>query len=132
MISGELRVIAIIPATDLERARRFYAEKFGIAPAVEDRDEGLLFIFGDGSRFLLYETQFAGTAEHTVASFVVDDLDAAMSSLRGRGVVFEEYDYPGFKTVNGVVAMGQNRAAWFKDSEGNIIALSELSDAFPR
>ncbi|MFO7320276.1 MAG: VOC family protein [Chloroflexota bacterium] len=129
---GEARVMAVIPALDLARARAFYAEKLGLAPVVEDPDEGLLYLLADGSRFLLYETPYAGTAEHTIASFAVDDLDEVMRFLRSRGVVFEEYDTPNLKTTNGVAVMGSHRGAWFKDSEGNILNIAQLSGNFPR
>ena len=81
------------------------------------------------SKFLLYETSFAGTAQNTAASWSTNDLDAEMAELRSNGVVFEEYDFPGLKTENGVAANEDGRAAWFKDSEGNILALSEVCDA---
>ena len=130
MSLGAARVMATIPARNLDRARQYYADTLGLTPVVEHPAEGALFVCGEGSRFLLYETQFAGTAEHTVASFVVDDLDATMADLRSRGVIFEEYDFPGLKTVNGVATMDDNRGAWFKDSENNILAVTELSPVF--
>lgn len=78
-----------------------------------------------GSEFGIYETPSGGQAAHTLASFKVSDLDAEMAGLRGKGVVFEEYDLPGLKTVDGVVEDEGMRAAWFKDSEGNILCLNE-------
>ncbi|MEP7294532.1 MAG: VOC family protein, partial [Chloroflexota bacterium] len=110
-------------AQDIERARRWYAEKLGLSPLREEA-QGLLYATG-GSQFFLYQTATAGTAQNTVAEWDVDDLEAVMADLRGRGVVFEEYDYPDFKTVNAIATLGNDRAAWFKDSEGNFIALSQ-------
>lgn len=130
MTLGAARIMATIPAQNLARARQYYAETLGLTPAVEHPEEGILFVCGEGSWFLLYETQFAGTAAHTVASFVVEDLDAAMAELRGRGVIFEEYDLPGLKTIDGVATLDDSRGAWFKDSENNILAVTELSPVF--
>ncbi len=115
---------AVIAATDLERARRWYAEKLGLHP-LREQAQGLLYATG-GSEFFLYQTGAAGTAQNTVAEWEVDDLEAVMADLRSRGVVFEEYDYPDFKTVNGIGMLGNDRAAWFKDSEGNYLALSQI------
>lgn len=120
---SNLEIYAVIPASDLGRAREFYEDKLGLKPE-EERDEGLIYKVKD-SKFLLYETSFAGTAQNTSATWVTDDLDSEMADLRSRGVEFEEYDFPGLKTVNGVMADENGRAAWFKDSEGNILALSE-------
>ncbi len=120
---SNLEVQAVIPASDLGRAREFYKEKLGLEP-VEERERDLIYQVKD-SRFLLYETSFAGTAQNTTASWITSDLDGVMAEMRSRGVVFEDYDFPGLKTENGVASDGHGRAAWFKDSEGNILALSE-------
>jgi predicted enzyme related to lactoylglutathione lyase len=120
---SDLEIYAVIPASDLGRAREFYEDKLGLKPD-EERDEGVLYKVSN-SKFLLYETSFAGTAQNTAATWVTSDLDADMAELRGRGVVFEDYDFPGLKTENGVATSEGGRAAWFKDSEGNILALSE-------
>ena len=120
---AKAKMHTVLAAVDIERARRWYAEKLGLQP-IQD-NEGELIYEAAGVRFMIYETPSAGTAQNTVAGWDVDDLDAMMADLRGRGVVFEEYDYPEFKTVNGVVEFGDSRGAWFKDSEGNILALNE-------
>jgi catechol-2,3-dioxygenase len=120
---SNLEIRAVLPATDLGRAREFYKDKLGLEPA-EDGEDGLVYQLKN-SKFLLYETSFAGTAQNTAADIVTDDLDGDMADLRSRGVVFEEYDFPGLKTENGVATNDSGRAAWFKDSEGNILALSE-------
>jgi catechol 2,3-dioxygenase-like lactoylglutathione lyase family enzyme len=116
-------ICAVIAATDLDRAQRWYAEKLDLR-ALREEALGLLYQVGS-SQFFLYQTSSAGTAQNTVARFEVDDLDAAMADLRQRGVIFEEYDYPDFKTVNGIATLGTDRAAWFKDSEGNFLALAQ-------
>jgi hypothetical protein len=77
--------------------------------------------------FLLFSSYRAGTAQHQLAAWVVEDLEAEVAELRGRGVVFEEYDYPGLRTVNGVATTPAGKAAWFKDSEGNTLTMTQLA-----
>ncbi|MEJ0021435.1 MAG: VOC family protein [Candidatus Doudnabacteria bacterium] len=117
------KVTAVLPAADLERARKFYTEKLDLK---EDAPMpgGASFKCGGGTEIFLYQRPPV-TVEHTQASFQVDDLDAEMKELRARGVVFEEYDMPEMKTVNGVAIMDKWKSAWFKDSEGNILALGQ-------
>ena len=115
---------ATLPAADLERFRRFYEEKLGLTPS--QQVPGLL-IYGSGpSAFQVYETPNAGTAKNTQLTWVVEDLDAEMRRLRDAGVEFEDYDQPGLKTENGVAEMDGGRGAWFQDSEGNILNLTQL------
>ena len=116
-------VHATLPASDLARARRWYQEKMGLTLVRED-EVGLWYEFA-GSRLLLYETSLAGTAQNTAAEWLVEDIESVMADLRERGVVFEEYDFPGLQTENGVGTIGTHKAAWFKDSEGNILSLDE-------
>jgi catechol 2,3-dioxygenase-like lactoylglutathione lyase family enzyme len=126
MTLSTARVMATIPAHDLNRARQYYADALGLMPAVENDSGGSLFVCGNESWFLLYETSSAGTAQQTLATFVVDNLEATMADLRARGVVFEEYDFPGLRTENGIATLGNGRSAWFRDSEGNVLAVTEL------
>lgn len=115
--------IATIPAKDLARARTFYAETLGLTSSREVPG-GIMFETGKGSSFLLYESQFAGTNQATAMGFSVADLDGTVEDLRSKGVTFEDYDLPGLKTENGVAELPDGaKAAWFKDPEGNIIAL---------
>jgi catechol 2,3-dioxygenase-like lactoylglutathione lyase family enzyme len=116
---------AVIPVTDQQRGRDFYGGTLGFDVLQDEEDMGIWFQAGGGSRFFVYESVGAGESRATLASFVVDDLDAAMEELRGKGVTFEEYDLPGLKTENGVATMGPVRGAWFKDPDGNILAVSE-------
>jgi catechol 2,3-dioxygenase-like lactoylglutathione lyase family enzyme len=119
--------MATIPAKDLARARKFYTEKLGLKDGQEILG-GVLFETGKGTAFLLYESQFAGTNQATAMGFQVSDFEATVSDLRSRGVTFEDYDFPGLKTENGVADMPDgSKAAWFKDTEGNIIALDNGS-----
>lgn len=121
---SDLEMRAVLPASNIGRARTFYQEKLGLEP-VEERGDGLIYQTKGGLTFLLYETQFAGTAQNTAMNWITTDLDADMAALRDRGVVFEEYDFPGLKTENGVATYDGGRGAWFKDSEGNILAIGQ-------
>ena len=116
------RLVANIPAQDIERAMRWYQEKLGLRPTMDLGVAGQLYQSG-GVYWLIYQTSAAGTGKHTVASWVVPSIDDAMSDMRSQGVVFEDYDMPGQKSPGGVVTVGGAKAAWFKDSEGNILAI---------
>jgi catechol-2,3-dioxygenase len=119
-------VIATLPAYDMARARNYYEKTLGFTPdsMMPVTEDGVLYTV-NGQSFLVFRTESprGGT---TVAGFLVADLEAEMKELRGRGVVFEEYDLPGLKTVNGISDQRNMRGAWFKDSEGNILALNEM------
>lgn len=119
------QVHTVLPAADLARARTYYHDKLGMDPDGE-QDGMLMFRPHPGVTFAIYETPNAGTAQNTQMCFVSDGLDAEMADLRSRGVVFEEYDFPGMKTVDGVLDGEASRTAWFIDSEGNFICLSEV------
>jgi len=117
-----------LPATDMERARRFYAEKLGLTPESElpDERDGLFYRCGRGTRFLLFPSPHASSGTHTQMTWLTDDIEADVAELEARGVVFEEYDTPDLKTVNGVATIGESKGAWFKDSEGNLLALGQF------
>ena len=116
-------VYATIPAQDIARARSFYADKLGLEPA-EERPEGLRYECGNGS-FLLFESSGEPSGSHTQLGWDVDDIEAAVANLRENGVVFEDYDLPDFKTVDGIADIAGERGAWFTDSEGNLLAIGE-------
>ncbi|HEX2460923.1 MAG TPA: hypothetical protein VHJ58_12320 [Vicinamibacterales bacterium] len=118
-------IVPYIPATDVTRARRFYEQKVGLVPR-EEFAGGVVYECGDRSWIYLYPTPNAGTSKASQAFWEVDDVEAEMADLKSRGVVFEEYDMPGLKTVNGIVTGGGTKAAWFKDSEGNILAIIQM------
>jgi catechol 2,3-dioxygenase-like lactoylglutathione lyase family enzyme len=122
---SDKQVMPVLPAVDMNRAKEFYTTKLGLSVAWE-RPAGMLFTAGQGTSIFIYQ-RAATKAEHTVASFLVDDIEAEMAELRKRGVKFEEYDRPGLKTVHGIAAMSPDKSAWFKDTEGNILALTEFS-----
>jgi predicted enzyme related to lactoylglutathione lyase len=118
-------VTANMPASDLKRARDFYAEKLGMTPTNEFEGVFLLYETAGGTQFSVYETEFAGQSGHTVAQWHVDDVDEVVSGLKAKGVTFEQYDdMPGVTWDDGVATMpGMGKAAWFKDSEGNILCV---------
>lgn len=117
---AERRATAMIPATDLPRAIVWYEDVLGLSPVSSDQ-YGALYVLGEGTELFLYQSDFAGTAQHTLLSFKCDDVLADMAALRSRGVTFLDYDLPGLKTVDGLADLGPVKNAWAKDSEGNIL-----------
>jgi catechol 2,3-dioxygenase-like lactoylglutathione lyase family enzyme len=126
---NESKVTANVPASDLERARRFYADVLGLKPASENPG-GLVFTTEGGTSFFLYETEYAGKAEHTIAQWHVGNVADEVRGLKAKGLAFEHYDMPGVSWDGDVALMeGMGSAAWFKDSEGNIMCLDDYADA---
>jgi predicted enzyme related to lactoylglutathione lyase len=121
----DLRTHTTLPAADLERAKKFYAEKLGLTPATESPG-GIFYELAGGTRFILYPTPNPARGGHTQIAFATKDIEAEVKALQSRGVVFEEYDFPGLKTEEGIATTGPTRAAWFKDSEGNMIGVVQL------
>jgi len=120
----QVRAAAMLPAQDLERAKAFYRDKVGLTPTQErDPMGGLLFELSDGTGFAVFQSTGKPSGTHTQMALEVPDLDAAVKDLRARGLKFEEYDSPGLKTVNGIADIAGTKVAWFKDSEGNLIAI---------
>ena len=113
---------AYIPAQDVARARRFYEDKLGFRPR-EEVAGGVVYEFGKGTAAFLYPTPNAGSSRASQAYWQVADIEREVAELKKRGVKFEDYDMPGMKTENGIFTGGGARAAWFKDSEGNILAV---------
>jgi predicted enzyme related to lactoylglutathione lyase len=111
---------AYIPARDMARARKFYEEKIGLKPKAENAG-GVTYQFGKHTACFLYPTPNAGTSKASQAFWQVEDVEREVRELKGRGVKFEDYDMPGMK--DGIATAGGAKAAWFKDSEGNILAL---------
>ena len=116
-------IYATVPARDFERAKHFYRDTLGLK-VLQEEAQGIRFECG-GTMLFVYPTYAPEVAGHTLASWDVADLAAEMADLRARGITFEEYDLPGLKTTNGVAEMGDERGAWFKDSEGNVLAVSQ-------
>jgi catechol 2,3-dioxygenase-like lactoylglutathione lyase family enzyme len=120
----DARITAIVPTTDLARARQFYGETLGL----NDLDAAtpgpqVIYRCGGGTILEVYERPTAGDAQHTLASWEVDDVRAAVDELRSRGIRFEDYDLPEIKTDDGVATAGDFQAAWFRDPDGNILCV---------
>ena len=111
---------AYIPVQDVARARQFYEGKLGFVPKNEAAG-GVTYEFAGGTACFLYPTPNAGTSKASQAFWEVDDIESEVAELKRRGVRFENYDMPGQKSENGIFTGG--KAAWFKDSEGNIMAV---------
>src|SRR5690349_22248910 len=120
----ETPIVPYIPAKDMVRARKFYEEKIGLKPK-EEYAGGVIYQCGKGSWVFMYPSPGAGTSKASTAFWSVDDVAAEVAALKAKGVVFEEYDMPGLKTVNSIATGGGAKTAWFKDSEGNILAISQ-------
>ena len=120
------KVTANIPASDLTRARTFYADKLGLTPKEELPGDVLVYRTAGGTDFQLYRTDYAGQAGHTIAQWHVTDIMSEVNDLKGKGVTFETYDMPGVQWDGEIASMeGMGRAAWFKDSEGNTMCLDQ-------
>jgi catechol 2,3-dioxygenase-like lactoylglutathione lyase family enzyme len=126
------RVATRIPAQDLDRARKFYADKLGLEPD-EERPGGLLYRH-PGGEFAVFASAGGSPGTFTQMGWEVDDLEATVAELKARGVVFEEYDVPGLKTIDGIAEISGNypskggkgeHAAWFRDSEGNMLGIGQ-------
>jgi len=115
---------AYFPAQDIARARRFYEDKLGFRPQQEIAG-GIVYAFANGTAAFLYLTPNAGTSKASQAFWQVDDVEGEVAALKARGVIFENYDMPGEKSPSGAITAGGAKAAWFKDSEGNILAIIE-------
>jgi predicted enzyme related to lactoylglutathione lyase len=117
-------IVPYIPVADVARARKFYEEKVGLTPR-EEYAGGVIYECGGGSWVFMYPSAGAGTSKASTAFWTVEDVVKEVADLKARGVVFEEYDMPNLKTVNSIATGGGARTAWFKDSEGNILAVSQ-------
>jgi predicted enzyme related to lactoylglutathione lyase len=117
-------VFAYIPARDLARARRFYEQQVGLA-AQEETKGGVVYAFAGGTACFLYSTPNAGTSKASQLFWEVQGIEGLVAALKARGVAFEHYDIPGAEAGSDIVTDGGVKAAWFKDSEGNIMALIE-------
>jgi catechol 2,3-dioxygenase-like lactoylglutathione lyase family enzyme len=115
---------ATVAVTDIERAKEFYGGTLGLK-MIDERSDGVRYADGGDGWFLVYPSQFAGTNQSTYMSFDVDDVEQTVTELRSHGIQFEEYDLPGLKTVNGIAEIQGVKGAWFKDPDGNILAIGE-------
>ena len=113
----------VLPAEDITRARDFYS-RLGLTPFRED-DESLLYGSTEEPQLMIYKTPNVGTAKNTQICWAVTDIRATMDELRSAGVTFEDYDFEGLTTVDGVAEMDVEYSAWFRDSEGNYVCLAQ-------
>jgi catechol 2,3-dioxygenase-like lactoylglutathione lyase family enzyme len=118
-------VTTMLPVKDLNRAREFYERKLGLKPLGLRQDGKFQFAGGSGGIIALFPKDGGTKADHTAVSFQVKNVEQAIKDLKQRGVVFEDYDFPGLKTVNHVCVLGAEKAAWFKDTEGNYLCIHE-------
>jgi catechol 2,3-dioxygenase-like lactoylglutathione lyase family enzyme len=124
----DMEPATMIPVKDLEKTRRFYEDVLGFTPDI-DEPESVSYRSGNG-RFDIYTTEFAGTAQHTLIGWFTEDIDKTVDELTAKGVTFEQYDMGDFKTdAKGIADMGEERAAWFKDPEGNILSIWQIPKA---
>ena len=122
---------AYIPAKDVARARQFYEQKLGFRPGRELAG-GVTYECGGGTACFLYPTPNAGSSQASQAFWQVNDIEREVAELKSRGVELEDYDMPGEKSPSGVITAGGAKAAWFKDSEGNILAIIQDASASVR
>jgi len=117
-------VTAMLPVIDMARARHFYEKQLGLE-AVGLKPDGKFVYRCGGTELALFPRPGGTKAEHTALSFRVSDIKAAIRDLESRGVSFADYDLPGLKTVEHVCVLGAEKAAWFKDTEGNTLCIHE-------
>jgi catechol 2,3-dioxygenase-like lactoylglutathione lyase family enzyme len=127
---NEFPVYAVLPCSDYARARAWYEQKLGMVPdpvhSMEEMGAGWYPCAG-GTWFILTATPNAGTAKNTAVGFTVTGIESVMADLRAGGVEFLEYDMGEMgKTENGLMSFGDYKVAWFQDSEGNILEVSQV------
>jgi catechol 2,3-dioxygenase-like lactoylglutathione lyase family enzyme len=123
-VLASTQVTCMLPVKDMARARHYYEDALGLVPLGAKPDGKFVYRCG-GTELALFPKPEGTKAEHTAISFKVADIAATIAALKSRGVVFDDYDLPGFKTVEHVCVLGSERAAWFRDPEGNILCLHE-------
>lgn len=120
---GNDRISAVLVSTDLEKAQDFYENKVGLKLSPETIPNHLIFECGNGTTLLIYGRPAPNLADHTQVRFWTTDIDGDVAALADRGVVFDDYDTPNFKTVNHIATTPIGKSAWFKDPDGNTIAI---------
>jgi catechol 2,3-dioxygenase-like lactoylglutathione lyase family enzyme len=117
------QLMTTLPATDLDRARKFYENKLGLKTIKSEN--GMLYLGSNGNTIAIYEREIPTKADHTVLTFEVNKIESEIKELENKGVKFEDYNMPDLKTVNHIAEKENEKAAWFKDSEGNILCIHE-------
>ena len=118
-------VHATISCTNMKRAKTFYTETLGLPAGGMTTDEGFSVKCGNNTELYIYQRNDAPKAENTACSWHVNNVENVVNELRERGVKFEEYNLPNLKTVKGIATQGGFKGAWFKDPDGNILAISQ-------
>jgi catechol 2,3-dioxygenase-like lactoylglutathione lyase family enzyme len=113
-----------LPVADLARAKSFFREKLGLIP--DSETESTAFYQAREGQVALFLSSGRPSGEHTQVGWTVSDIEATVARLRASGVLFDDYNYPDFKTVDGIATFGPNRFAWFRDSEGNVHSLAQF------
>lgn len=117
-------VAPTLPVADLARARNFYENKLGLKP-LQKREFGVLYECGNGTTLFIYQSM-AGKDKHVVAAFEVSNLEREVKQLKEKGVITEQCDIPACVTIEKTAAIGQDKAAWFEDSEGNVLVIIQI------
>lgn len=123
---SKARIHATLPAQDLARARNFYEAALGLAPALV-APGGVFYEVDGGTRFLLFPSSGRASGGHTQLGFTVDDIEAEVGALRAKGVIFESYDMPQFDSATSIATFPGTRSAWFKDTEGNLLGIVQVT-----
>ena len=121
---GDAAIHTVLPASDLERAKRFFKDQLGLTPSSESASTAFYEV--REGRFEIFLSGGAPSGTHTQLEWTVDDIEGTVAQLRECGVVFDEYDTPDFKTVGGIATFGTSKNAWFKDTEGNVHSIARL------
>jgi len=122
---AQAAVTTLLPVRDIDRARDYYARVLGLVPEGARPDGKFVFRCGNGALLALFPKPEGTKAEHTAVSFEVPDISATIRALKTRGVSFHDYDLPGFRTEGHVCVLGSEKAAWFSDTEGNILCIHQ-------
>ncbi|MBX9852801.1 MAG: VOC family protein [Cytophagaceae bacterium] len=122
----QIKIMPTLPATDLNRAKSFYENKLGLKTIKAVNGE-LIMSAGNGLNISIYKRETPTKADHTVLTFEVEKIEPEVQNLESKGVQFEDYDIPNIKTKNHIYQKGTEKAAWFKDTEGNILCIHEAA-----
>jgi catechol 2,3-dioxygenase-like lactoylglutathione lyase family enzyme len=122
------KAVATVATRDMPAAHAFYSDTLGL-PTMTATGDFTAYQLPDGSALSVYSRPNHVAPENTTVTFLVSDFDAEMADLRSRGVTFEDYDIPGVKTVDGVATLDAAKGAWFKDPDGNILAITTMPPA---
>ena len=123
--------MAALPVVDLEWARWFYGKLLGLYLCQESIERGeLVYQVGEGSHLVVYQRSASANTDHIELAFMVDDIESTVNELREKGIAFEEYNLPGVVAQHGIVQLNGEKVAWFKDPEGNLLAIAENREAW--